>query len=215
MKLHIFIESGIDPGKRGKGQFTNEHYFIEQYIQHLCKGYNPEDVDIVHVGGKDKLRMFDNQMKDYTRQGDTNIVIFDADYISTGGGLKKRIADFECLKQEMGVDFDYFLFPNNWDEGTFETLLLQIINKDHAGIIDCFSRYENCVEAQNKLKGGDCYEMPNTKAKIYSYITSFKMSNADKSSVKIGNWKFYSSVFWNLDDSYLEPLKNFLIKHLK
>lgn len=185
MKLHIFVETGIPTAKKNNKQYTNEWHFIQQYIKHLCSTLTDGDIDIIDVGGKDKLAFFDNQMRDYTRNGDKNLVIFDC-----------------------------FLFPNNQDEGAFEDLLLQIINPKHQGIVDCFSRYEQCVGGQNEAMGGNCYEMPNIKAKVYIYITAFKRNKGDANKVKNGDWNFCNVEYWDLDHAYLMPLKSFLEKYL-
>lgn len=213
MKLHIFVETGIPTVKKNNKQYTNEWHFIQQYIKHLCNTLSDESIDIIDVGGKDKLAFFDNQMRDFAMNGEKNLVIFDCDSIATGGGLKKRQDDFEALKNSANIDFDYFLFPNNQDEGAFEDLLLQIINPKHQGIMDCFSRYEQCVGGQNEAMGGNCYEMPNIKAKIYTYITAFKRSKRDADIVKSGDWNFYNDEYWDLNHSYLLPLKSFLERY--
>lgn len=181
----------------------------------VCTAFvaNPDrqDFDIIDVGGKDKLRLYENQMRDNTMQGDKNVVIFDCDDASTGGGIDSRKANFETLKRNSDIDFDYFLFPNNKDDGAFEDMLLHIINDEHCGIMDCFSNYEACVGGQNELKGGDVYEMPNVKAKIYTYIMSFKRSRSASEKVKKGDWDFTNKEYWNLDSDYLAPLRSFLL----
>lgn len=105
-----------------------------------------------------------------------------------------------------------FLFPNNNDDGAFEELLLNIINPQHKGLIDCFDKYEMCIGGQDA--SGELYETPNTKAKIYSYITSFKRSRKERERIKGGNWDFQNFKYWNLDAEYLKPLKEFIGKHV-
>ncbi len=214
MKLHIFIETGVPTTKKENNQYTNEWYFIHQYIKHLRDTISDEDIDIIDVGGKDKLSFFDNQMRDFGKNGDKNLVIFDADFVIDGGGVEKRQNDMKAFKESALVDFDYFFFPNNQDDGVFEDLLLQIINPEHQGIMDCFSHYEQCIGGQNEVKGGNCYETPNIKAKVYTYITTFKRSKKEADKVKKGNWDFGNAAYWNLNHSYLTPLKSFLEKYL-
>lgn len=184
--------------------------FVQQYVLHLFPDLTKEDFDIIDVGGKDKLIFYDNTMRDYALKGDKCIVIFDCDDASIGGGIQNRKAAFEALKKEIGVDFDYFFFPNNHDDGAFEDMLLHIINREHSGIMDCFSGYEACVGGQNEQKGGNVYEMPNAKAKIYTYIMSFKRSRKASEKVKKGDWDFSNKEYWDLDGEYLAPLKAFL-----
>lgn len=213
MRLHIFIETGIADAKKMAKQFTNEWYFVYHYVLHLFPSLSDNDFDITDVGGKDKLRLFKNQMRDNAMHGDKNIVIFDCDDVSTGGGMENRRAGFEKMKKELGVEFEYFLFPNNKDEGSFENMLLHIINSEHSGIMDCFSKYEACVGGQNESKGGNVYETPNVKAKIYTYITSFKRSRSASEKIKKGDWDFSNKEYWDLDNEFLSPLKSFLCQH--
>lgn len=211
MKLHIYIESGISEERKARRQYTNEWYFVRDYVKHLCPDLDDSEFEIVGVGGKDKLPMFDNQMADAKRANESNLVIFDCDNAAIGGGLDNRARWLEGLKSSTGMDFDYFLFPNNKDDGAFEDLLLHIVNQRHAGILDCFSKYENCLASRNDQMGGGCYVLPNLKAKIYTYITSFNRSKSKNDEIKSGNWDFSNSEYWDLDNEYLAPLKQFLL----
>lgn len=207
-KLHIFIETSISEEKKKGTKYTNEYYFIEQYLHFLYPDITTEDYSITGVGGKDNLKNYDNIMKQNTTSGEYNIVIFDCDDPTTGGGFDNRTKQLNDLKSEYGVDFDFFLFPNNKDNGAFENLLLNIINPKHNGLIDCFDKYEMCIGGQDT--SGDLYETPNCKAKIYSYITSFKRSRKEREKIKSGNWDFQNEKYWNLKSDYLLPLKDFI-----
>lgn len=210
-KLHIFIETAPHDEKNKGAKYTNEYYFIEQYMHHLYPEITNDDYSITCVGGKDNLKNYDNAMKQNTAAGGHNIVIFDCDHPSTEGGFEKRTKQLESLRKEYDVDFDFFLLPNNKDNGAFEDLLLNIINQQHKGIIDCFERYEMCIRGQDA--SGELYETPNTKAKIYSYITSFKRSRKEHEKIKGGNWDFTNGKYWDLDSEYLKPLKEFIRNH--
>lgn len=207
-KLHIFIETSIPRAKKSMGQFTNEYHFVEQYIRHVVPGISPSDYEIVDVGGKDKLAMYDYAMQQNTANGETNAVIFDCDEPSTGGGFPKRSKELLCLQDSLGVNFSLFLFPNNKDDGAFEDMLLKIVNPRHQGLLDCFKSYEMCIGGQDP--DGETYETPNKKAAIYSYITSFKRSRSEREKIKSGNWDFQDPEYWQLDAPYLAPLKEFI-----
>ncbi len=209
MSLTIFVESDAPKEKRDRGLKTNEQHFMEQYVEHIN---DTAEVNIIGVGGKDHLPAFKNIMLDNTRSGGTNLVIFDCDYSVNGGGILNKRAWIEKIKRDNGVDFDYFFFPNNKDEGDFEVMLLNIINKEHECILDCFDAFEMCISGHNN-DGKDIYESPNLKAKMYTYIATFKMDDGGK-SVKQGNWHFNDERYWNLDSPYLNPLKEFLRKYL-
>ena len=107
------------------------------------------------------------------------------------------------------IDYPLFLFPNNKDDGDFETLLENIINKDdHQQLLDCFGKYEGCIGKSNR------YNTPNRKAKMYAYITSFRHNKTNLKEVKKGNWFFDDKEYWNLAAPYLFPLKDFLEKNV-
>lgn len=208
-KLHIFIETTM-PRKGGKVEKrTNEYCFIEQYLQYLIPEIRIEDFDITGVGGKDNLKNHDNAMQQNSAKHEKNIVIFDCDSPETDGGLSKRIKQMEELKKEFNMEFDYFLFPNNKDNGTFEDLLLHIVNPQHKGLLDCFEGYEMCIKG---CDNDNLYQTPNKKAKIYSYITSFRRSRKEDNNLKNGDWNFKNSQYWRLDAEYLSPLKSFILK---
>lgn len=209
--IHIFIETGIPTTKKESGLYTNEWHFINQYIGHLLPNVSNSDFEIIDVGGKDNLKLFKNKMLDNILNEDKNIVIFDCDSPSTGGGYDKRCNDFKMLMSQIDAKFDYFLFPNNFDDGAFEDVLLHIINPKHSGIMNCFENYEKCISFHN-TNGENLYVTPNLKAKLYTYITTFKRSNKQDEKVKKGDWDFQNKEYWDLDNSYLNPLKSFLLE---
>lgn len=211
MKLYIYIESGISNERKKKNKYTNEYWFVYQYMTSPGLGFEEADFEIVGVGGKDKLRMYDNDMKQHTAAGDINLVIFDCDNESIDGGISNRRQQMETMKAELGITFDCFFFPNNHDDGAFEDLLLQIINPDHRGLIDCFTQYERCVGGQDP--NGEKYVCPNTKAKIYAYISTFCRTNEEEKEMKNGNWKFENRQYWDLSHPFLQPLYDFLTSH--
>lgn len=211
-RLHIFIETAQHDEKKKGARYTNEYYFIEQYLHYLYPEINSEDYSITCVGGKDNLKNYDNIMKQNTAAGEYNIVIFDCDTPLTEGGFDKRTKQLESLKKEHDIDFDFFLFPNNKEDGAFEEMLINIINPEHKGLIDCFNKYEMCIGGQNSAD--ELYETPNAKAKIYSYITSFRRSQKEREKLKRGDWDFLNSKYWQLDSDYLKPLKEFVGRHI-
>jgi len=207
MKARIYIETSRES--------SNECNFIKQYISYLLQtAYENCGIEILCVGGKDNLCKFDNQMRECTMFGGRNLVIFDCDSTTSGGGVIKRSEELKRLKDAMNLDFSFFLFPNNKDEGAFEDLLLQIINPMHKGIVECFDQYEKCVGGQNEVLGG-VYETPNSKAKIYTYIASFRRSRSKTERMKQGNWEFQNKNYWDLESEYLNPLKHFLLRNIK
>lgn len=107
-----------------------------------------------------------------------------------------------------------FLFPNNKDEGDFESLLEGIINPEHAGLLTCFSGYDACIQSRNKPGLPVSYKTPNRKARMYSYMDAMVKSRKKDQQFKSGNWFFDNTDYWNLEAEALLPLKNFLTQNI-
>ena len=154
------------------------------FVKTLMERYSSEDFEIVVVGGKDNLRNAVNEFKKSTINGDRNLLLFDADSELNGGGF-------------------------------FELLLENIARQDIHGerFFRCFSNYEECLSSHIGMDGQPMYLCPNRKAKVYSYITSMKLSNAERKMIGKGYWLFDNEAYWNLDSEYIVPLKEFLLKH--
>lgn len=188
-KVKIFIEGGAD--KR----------FIEDYIFHIAKVEIKEDV--IGLGGKDTLEV-DKTLLEFqknTDTGGTNLLIFDAN-----GDFKTRQKELLDKQTKLNIKFELFLFPNNKDKGMLEDLLVQIINPKNNKIFECFDGYENC------LKGNPDFKIPALKTKVYAYVDTL-----DKDDEGIANEKkrnYLNKDHWNLDHPSLNPLKDFLLKHI-
>ncbi len=197
----IYIET-TPPEKDKK---TNEYRFFEYLLRLLNL-----EAELIGIGGKEKLRVFENQFKDTTRSGDKNLVIIDADGEWNVGSwnFESECRKLEELKQELDVDFEVFFLPNHQLAGDFETLLEKIVANGHKRIIDCHIQFENCIENYQE------YVTPNRKARIYSYITSFKRSHKQNENFKNrGDWFFDDRNLWDFSAEELEPLKNFILRH--
>ena len=213
-KVLIIIESG----KKG----SNEYNFLKTFIKEIIKK-DIDDIDFLSVNGWTNLT--ENAIEKNIRKNQLEetkvIIIFDADDPSKdNGGFKNRKNEIEnkiekiIKKFNHEIDYPLFLFPNNKDDGDFETLLENIINKDHQQLLDCFGEYEGCIEQCKQYKQYKQYNTPNRKTKMYAYITSFKHNEKNLKEVKKGNWFFNNKKYWNLDAPYLFPLKDFLEKNV-
>lgn len=206
--IHIYIESGVKQAKKKNKETTNEQDFVEHFIAH----HYPEkikDIDykVEGFGGKDKLAMNKSYLE-LNPDSDINLVIFDADTEQNGGGFEKRKAEIEKTRTDNSMNFEFFLWPNNSDDGDFESLLIQMVNLDHDGILDCFDNFEKCVgghDPEEKL-----YDLPGRKAKIYTYIELMKKSKEERKSFSKGYWLFDRADLWDLEASASKPLKEFL-----
>lgn len=151
--LQIFLETG--------SKKTPEYVFVDTFLKHL----GVSDYVLVTVGGKDHITHFKSKFDENTLQGGRNLVLFDADAPDTGGGFAARKAELEATLSLMDVNADVCLWPNNQEDGDFETMLDHIVRRDlHAQFFDCFADYEACVAKS--------YNTPNRKGKFHTFIRS-------------------------------------------
>ena len=198
-ELVIIIES--------KSEESVECNFLKTFIKKIIKKDIDKFVKFYPINGWTSLKDIRTPLEKGEFIQKKNIIIFDADDPSKdNGGFKNRKnrIENEIKKFKHKIDYQLFLFPNNKDDGDFETLLENIINKDHQQLLDCFGKYEGCIEKS------DQYNTPNRKAKMYTYITSLQHNKENLEKVKKRNWFFDNEEYWDLDASYLSPLKEFL-----
>lgn len=119
----------------------------------------------------------------------------------------KRLKD----RKKLSLKFDLFLWPNNRDDGDFETLLLKMINPKHQGVLDCFQGFEKCVGGRDPK--GLMYELPGLKAEMYTYIEIMKLSEDERKALKNGFYQFDNPEYWDLDSADAMPLKAFLDRY--
>ncbi len=188
--VHIFLEGNSD-----------KKFFID-YV-HLTFPEKSERIKTIDVGGKDKLHLAQNEFKKNTDNGGINLVIFDAN-----GDYEKRKKELEAKKEELGIVFELFLLPNNKERGDFEDLLVAISNPKHKQIFGCFEEYQNCITKHNQT-----YTLPNKKAKVYAYLEAL-LPVAEKEKIHTGRRNYLNAEHWDLNHPFLNPLKEFLKKHL-
>ena len=189
--------------------------FIDKYLMFLI-GANAGKWEVVSTGGYSNLSMIDQKFKENSDNGGNNLVIFDADLPETDGGFKARKKHLEEKMKELSVSGQLFLFPNNKEDGDFESMLENIVNEEHRCLLECFERYEGCIGRHCDDQGRPKYVTPNRKAKIYAYVESFKKSNSEKEKFKNKKEFFFDNPdYWNLDSVYLTPLKEFLLENVK
>lgn len=198
----IFIEA-----KTAKNQ-TNEERFVRHIITLL--GAKLEEIEIVGTDGYTNLKEYKNKMLRNSAEGGVNLVVFDADFARTNGGFKKRRDELLNEKKVLEVEFELFLFPNNQEDGTFEHLLEHLTVEKHQALLKCFEGYEMCINGQNKGE----YEVPDQKAKMYTYISALKKTQQQTKAFKNGDWFFERTDLWNFNAEHLNALKEFFLKHL-
>ncbi len=124
------------------------------------------------------------------------------------GGFAVRRGQLESIK--ITVPFNYFLVPNHQDDGYIETLLSNIIVEEYQPALDCLKGQDQCLQAANEavLQGRKLVVAPQKsadKAIMGAFRTRLKNRGVDS---------FKDATIWNLNHSYLDPLKNFLETHL-
>lgn len=203
-KTRIFIETG--------NKKTPEHNFIHYLLRTIFGDSFTTDVEIINVGGKDNLKNAANQFAENTNEGGKNLLIFDSDFTGIdNGGYEARKKFLEAKRLELKIEFEMFLFPNNKDDGEFETLLDKIVNKDlHQGYFNCFEAYENCIKSHTDDNGVQKYNTPNLKGKLHTLMTSVKLSKEERDVLGSGQWLFDNKDYWDIDHVELDPLKEFI-----
>lgn len=194
---NIYIES--------KNLSTPEAIFLSTFLGQL--DINSSSYQIIPLNGKDNLKNARNLFIQNTLEEGENLIIFDADGPENSGGFSSRKGYLEGLLKELGITAEIFLFPNNTDDGDFETLLEGTARRDSfRRFFECFEDYELCL--------GNDYVHPNRKGKLHTYITSMKLSNAQRRKIGSGAWLFDEEKYWDLHSEVLAPLADFLKKHL-
>lgn len=206
-KFLIFVE--------GEG----DKKFFQDFYHHLYQQKAPEN-SIIHpgkdddTGGYQKLEREDTlqAMRQNTDNDGVNLVIFDADK-----DIKTRRKEIEDIRSRHNVDFELFLLPNNNEVGALEDMLERIINPINQPVMNCWQIYEDELKkVRIPTKTPPELTIPAKKTKIYAYLeTLLGESKSQKKQIKDPYRNYRNSAHWNLDDEYLEPLKEFLFKHLK
>lgn len=209
--IRLYLETSISSER----VTSIEKSFLDAYLSHLFLDLKDLECKVIPVGGKDKLHLAVNQYEECTLLGGRNLTIFDADEALNGGGFEGRHKALLDKFGELGITSELFLFPNNKDDGDFESLLERIVNKSHSGLLTCFEGYETCIKTRNKPGEASMYKVPNRKAKMYSYVDAMVKSRSKDRAFKGGDWFFGNSEYWDLEADALIPLRSFLEKFVR
>lgn len=186
--------------------------FFKQYIRHVF-GEVIADERIVTLKGWDNLKTEASaaRMRSMSANEGVNLVIVDADKDFLA--RKDEIAKWQ---KENEVEFELFILPNNQDTGALEDLLENIINPNNRPIFDCWEDYEEeLVKLNIPGRTPPPLTTPAKKTKIYGYLEALLgESKSQKEQIKETKRNYEVALHWNLDAVYLNPLKEFLTKHL-
>jgi hypothetical protein len=192
--------------------------FLSDYIKHILPEFMVvDDKNVIACGGWTGI--YNEKTEETTRQAiikntndnGINIVIFDAD-----SNFEDRKKEIEKWKHDFNLSFELFLFPNNKDKGTLENLLEEIIPERNRPILDCWEGYEKCLKSKTIKGRENPLTTPAKKTKIYGYLEAL-LGEGKKEKVKIKEKEreYGNTGHWDLGAAYLNPLKEFLIQHLR
>lgn len=159
----------------------------------------------------DKERTFINEMQRTTADGGINLVVFDAD--SNCETRRRELSDWERRSK---VNFELFLFPNNFNSGELEDLLRQIINPVNQPVMECWDKYEDSLKAINlPWKNGIPLTIPAKKTRIYAYLEALLgSSRSEKEKIKEAKRDYLNKNHWDLNAQALHNLIDFLESNL-
>lgn len=203
----IFIEA--------KNKNTVESHFLQAIIDLF---FPEKEVEFIYMNGIGNLfsETILNQISLAKENNEQVLVLTDADTISKGYGYTKRQKEIETGMQQHGIQFSYFFYPNNHDDGDIEILIESAARHDlHSVFFDCFHDYEKCVSGAKDANGNPLYKTPNLKGKLHTYISSQQLTKKQRDKLGNGNWLFDNPNYWNLYVDALQSLKDFLEQNLK
>ncbi len=188
-----------------------EKLFIESLLIKIYGKNYKETIIVIDAKGWQQLELLKQEFEKSINENGRNLIIFDSDSDINGGGFQKRKAEIQDICSKLGYSFKLFLFPNNSDDGDYETLLERLINEKHRILLNCFSEYEKCISTQTNQEGENMYVLPARKAKMYSYVDAFKKSRTKSQKFRNGDWFFDNNEYWTIENnSAIEPLIEFL-----
>jgi predicted ATP-dependent endonuclease of OLD family len=184
--------------------------FLEDYIAYCIPADKGQKVELIDMEGKDGLLQNPADQSFPFRQntdaGGVNLVIFDAD-----DSHQTRADELRKAAATAGIQFEFFLFPNNQQSGDLEALLCELVPADKRVILDCHDAFLTCLRGYPHLS----LHLPLPKSKVYAYLDALlTKKEKNKDLAKEGQRNYLIQKHWNLDADYLEPLRAFLTHHL-
>jgi hypothetical protein len=181
LKARIFVE----------GEWDKK--FLRDFVRHKFDLELPTNA-VEIIGGKEGLHTKTEGLRRATSLGFTNLVFIDAN-----GSLEESNDFIKGQRTNLEIDFEYFLIPNNHDNGDLETLLENIATPGNRFVLECFEDYLKCLKRSNQE-----LNYPGRKTKIYAYLDLLNQ----ETKPHIVN--YLNQDLWNLDSEFLNPLYNFL-----
>ncbi len=161
-------------------------------------------IQIVEIGGCSKLNseLYIAELVDNHEKGGRNIVIFDADYNEKPNGnkgYKSCKQKLEDIIRNKKLKFDYYIWPDNKNDGEIENLLRTLIPLDKECIYNCIDSHQTCLNGLplNNLKISELKE----RVGYYLYTCNLKSRPKERDYKNIE--------YWDLDESKSDSLKLF------
>jgi hypothetical protein len=164
--------------------------------------------EFIKLSGIQNIPFAQQSFLSNTAVGGNNIVILDGYF-----GVDKDHDKLEELKTSLGIDFDYFILPNNKDEGKLEDLLYQIIPTKYNAIKICFSDYETAVFNASLADKKSTYNLPSTASKIHAYL-DVVLESKDREMLHIETRDYKVGKYWDIHSSATDPLSQFIAPHI-
>ena len=189
--------------------------FIERFIEIRFEKKNEIDFQVIPTNGWTNLKLAAPKIIEFTDAHNDICIVFDADFPTNEGGFKKRLDEINAIRKEQQLNFEVFLFPNNIDDGDFESILEAIANELRKGVFECFTDYERCVK-QKLSEKEMTFHLPARKSRIFAYAETLPFSSKEWEKFgKRGNFLFENTDYWNINSEALKPLFDFLAPKLK
>ncbi len=180
-------------------QFFTEGNDIKFIKDILISRNKSNDNDVyVKAEGWTSLHLTKSKFLENTNKGGRNFVFFDGN-----GNPTKRRSELLEIRQQLGIDFELFLFPNDLDIGAIESLLLQMVLPQYSDIFQCFDNYSQCISNANAA-----YVLPNFKSKFFAFAET---TGQETNLLKIN---FNDTTYYDLNHASLNSLYTFLDLHL-
>lgn len=193
----------------------NDAVFFSNYIE-IVLGFSMNSrgqlekngvvLKFVVLKGWSKLRTakIQGDLEEDIEDGITSLILVDADNEFNDGGFDIRKAEVKAVQDKLA--FEFFLVPNNQDDGFLETILKIIIKEEQQSILKCLEERNACLAAvQNNTQRS--LKLPPEKGAEKNNLQQFRnILNASKD--------YKDPSIWNFQHDYLIPLKNFLETHL-
>lgn len=136
--LPITVNSMRNYGKFSEDDLNIEFYNLNPENRICISAQGSEnrwlEISIIRSNSRtidlDSLHLARNQFIQNSVEEGINLIIFDADTEVNGGGYKKRKEELLAELKVLKIDAEIFLWPDNGNDGDFETMLESIARKD-------------------------------------------------------------------------------------